>query len=886
MTLKTRLFIRFSIFAGLGALALAKSAYGQGKDPAADAPAAQAPAADAPAADAAAAQAAPAPLVPPKLVSFVDAVYPEAAKAAGRGGAVELELTLDAQGQVTGARVVTPAGEGFDEAALAAAKGFRFEPARKGEEPIAARILYRYVFEPKPPEPPPPTQGALEGRVVLRGDDGVVRGAKVSIRSADGSVTREAATGPDGSFHFDGLPEGAYRVQVAGQDLQGIDLREEVTAGDLTAVTYRLDPVSTTATSALEFGATATIEAPPREVTKRSLKAEELLRAAGTRGDALRAIELMPGVAKAPMGMVIIRGSSPADSEVQFEGAPVFRLYHFGGLTSFVQSRMLDRIDLYPGNFSARYGRKLGGIVDVGVRDPKSDRFHGMVDVNVVDTSLLAEGPIGSRASIAVAAKRSYIDFFFDKLMPEDIGVTAAPVYWDYQVIGSYRPTDRDRIRAVVYGSFDDLKLVLKNPVDGDPSVRGKLQQETGFHRAQLQWRHRYSDAVEHDISVTGGRFGFSQAIGPDVYLQMPGFDAFARGEWRARLGEGAHLLAGFDLQALRFEGRYHGPNVEPLDGNPDLNGSLSDETLVTFDKTVGYVSPAAYLEMILEPTAGWQIVPGVRFDYYGAIDRWSLDPRLTSRFELLPGTTLKGGAGLFSQSPDMPEALPGIGNPNLRPPKAEHYGLGMEQQIGSRLQVTLEGFHKRLRDLVVTSSVPGQNLDNAGIGRIWGAEASARLNPTRRTTGFLSYTLSRSERNDDGRGNDWRLFSWDQTHILTLASSVRLGAGWDLSGTFRYISGSPLTPVVDSTYNANNDLYRPLYGEVNSARDPAFHRLDLRIEKVWQGKTGSIAAYLDVQNAYNRRSQEGRVYNYDFRQSKAIPGLPLIPSLGIRGEL
>ena len=131
-------------------------------------------------------------------------------------------------------------------------------------------------------------------------------------------------------------------------------------------------------------------------MTKRTLKTEELLRVAGTRGDALKAVEYMPGVAGAE-GFMIIRGSAPGDSEVQFEGAPVYRLYHFGDLTSFVNSRMLERIDLYPGNFSARYGRKMGGIIDVGVRDPKSDGFHGMVDVNVVDTSMLMETPIGKR---------------------------------------------------------------------------------------------------------------------------------------------------------------------------------------------------------------------------------------------------------------------------------------------------------------------------------------------------------------------------------------------------------------------------------------------------------------------------------------------------------
>ena len=117
---------------------------------------------------------------------------------------------------------------------------------------------------------------------------------------------------------------------------------------------------------------------------------------AGTRGDALKAVEYMPGVARGSDGLRHHpRLGTRATREVQFEGAPVYRLYHFGDLTSFVNSRMLERIDLYPGNFSARYGRKLGGIIDVGIRDPKTDRFHGMVDINVVDSQMLIETPIG-----------------------------------------------------------------------------------------------------------------------------------------------------------------------------------------------------------------------------------------------------------------------------------------------------------------------------------------------------------------------------------------------------------------------------------------------------------------------------------------------------------
>ena len=101
-----------------------------------------------------------------------------------------------------------------------------------------------------------------------------------------------------------------------------------------------------------------------------------------------------------------------------------------------------------------------------------------------------------------------------------------------------------------------------------------------------------------------------------------------------------------------------------------------------------------------------------------------------------------------------------------------------------------------------------------------------------------------------------------------------------------RITSGSPTTPVVDRVYDADLDLYRPIYGAVNSERNPLFHQLDLRVEKQWRRGWGNVAAYLDVQNAYNARHVEGRAWNYDYTRSADVYGLPVLPSLGVRGEL
>jgi len=278
------------------------------------------------------------------------------------------------------------------------------------------------------------------------------------------------------------------------------------------------------------------------------------------------------------------------------------------------------------------------------------------------------------------------------------------------------------------------------------------------------------------------------------------------------------------------------------------------------------------------------ELTGGTRVDYYGDVKALTVDPRLNARV-LLGNTTLRAGVGRFSQPPDITQTIAGYGNPTLNPWHALHLGAGVEQHIGEHATMSLDGLYKKLSSTIVNA--PEGGLENGGIGRIYGLELMGRLQPAGRVSGFLSYTLSRSERNDkDGTG--YRLFDYDQTHILTASGNLKLGRGFTLGTTFRLASGNPYTPITGSLYDAKLDTYDPVYGGTNSQRSKYFHRLDVRVERKWpMGEHGGgLTAYLDIQNVYNRMNAEGASYNFDYSQTKTIPGLPIIPSVGLRGEL
>src|SRR5262249_6844019 len=132
-----------------------------------------------------------------------------------------------------------------------------------------------------------------------------------------------------------------------------------------------------------------------------------------------------------------------------------------------------------------------------------------------------------------------------------------------------------------------------------------------------------------------------------------------------------------------------------------------------------------------------------------------------------------------------------------------------------------------------------------------------------------------------------YHLFQYDQTHILTVLAGFELGRGWSVGSRFRYVTGSPYTPYVGSAADFDAGAYAPVSSAAQySARSAPFHRLDARVEKRWQLGPVKLTAYLDVQNVYNHRSEEGRTYNYDYSKSAPLLGLPILPIVGVRGEL
>jgi hypothetical protein len=750
---------------------------------------------------------------------------------------IEFELTVTAAGHVENVKVLGDPLPEYAEQAKAALARAHVTAATKDGVSVAARIRYAYVFPARPKPQPEP------------------------VASPVTTLPKPQAPPPAPSKDAPEPPLPSDKDEAS-------------------------------------FGARAVTEAPPRETTTRSMGTAEL-RMLGTRGDPIRAVELLPGFARTTLGNSnpIIRGSAGYESQVFFEGAPVPILYHFGGITSFVPARFIDRVDFYPGNFSARYGRVLGGVIDVRARDPKSDGFHGGADLSFFDASAFLEGPLAgrtgegqpddgdsTRVTAAVGARRSHVDFYLGSILPKDtVRIQVAPVYYDYQGIVAARFSERHQLRVIAYGSSDQFTLISDKPSDDDPGLRGRFSDERSFHRVQATLKSRLSEHVTQEATASVGTEKYKAQLGPLANQDIDSLSVRSRFEWTIRPVSAVRFMLGVDHASQHWGGAYDGLRPQ-LEGSSTTSPSVTPRTSLRADFWTH--TPALYAEAGVLLGERVMLIPSLRSDYLDQIGALTLDPRLAVRAKVAPSTTLKGGVGKFTQHPLFYQAMKEIGNPNLGTGYAVHFSAGVEQTIGDNVFIGSEVFLKTLHDLPV--DVPGHAapyFDNQGRGRVYGLETEARVSPKNRVYGLIAYTLSRSER---GRvGEPLRLFESDQTHVGSAAAVVRIGAGWEASATFRLTSANPRTAVVGSVFDAASGTYSPRYGATLADRGPLYHRLDLHVEKNWLVSRGKITAYLDIQNVYNASNSEFLSYNYDYTKSAGSPSFPpFLPSLGVRGEL
>lgn len=814
---------------------------------------------------------------PPRLKQLVPAEIPPGTSFPAPEVVVVLSLDVGADGKVEKASVESGAGEPFDAAALAAARRFDFEPGRLDTgEAVPVTVSFRMRIQAPPPPAPQPVR--FTGKLLARGTRTPITDVPVVARAGE-RVLGRAVSDDAGGFTFE-LAEPEFTLTAVPVGYQKLEVQVKARPGETREENFLLESLGGPNETVVSAAAIQ------REVMKDVLTAEEVFTVPGSAGDTLKAVLNLPGAARPPFGagLLVLRGSAPGDSKVFLEGQQIPQLYHFGGIRSTFAPPFLQSVEFVPGNFSVDYGRAQGGIIDVRVRDPRMEGFHGEADVNFYDAGVQMEGGLGNGWSLGGAFRRSWIDAVLPLFFPKDsnLSFTSAPRFYDFQIIGAWVPDASQRLRLTFYGSMDKLIGLFDRPTS-DPTITGALDARVSFYNLQGEYQTIFGPRFRQDTSLVLGLQQIDTQIGPQYFFDLGVKRISLRSTWVYGFSPEWELRGGLDILwdwaniAVNVPSST-GPNPLPPSSLPQIGAET---------RSLLY-QPATFAELRWSPVPNFSLLPGLRVDWYSVIREWSVDPRLLARWEAVPGTVIRGAVGLYSQSPSPQKASEPTGNPFLLPERSLQASVGVGQRIVEGVSLDVTGFYKSLYQQAIASSrsvydPSAPRYLSEGTGVIYGVETLLKVNLGDRFAGWLAYTYQRSLRTDPP--DVQRPFDFDQPSNLTVLGTYQLGRGWSAGARFRLVSGNPYTPVVGSIYDSATGVYVPVYGETNSARLATFWAIDLRIDKVWTFRDWKLTLYLDTQNVTNHKSQEGWTYNYDYSQRDPTSGLPILPILGLKGE-
>ncbi|MDB4956082.1 MAG: TonB family protein / TonB-dependent receptor [Myxococcales bacterium] len=837
---------------------------------------------------------------PPKLAHFVPAERPAGTE--DKTAVVVLSIEIAADGKVSDVRLAQTGGADFDAAAIAAVKQFIFEPAEVDGQPAPVTITYSYKFTVEEKIVSLGPQVNFEGIVVERFKKTPLAGVKILIKD----VGLEALTDAQGQFAFTDLPIGVHQVELSGPGLISVTTEEDIGAKQKRTVKYYAELKQEGVDEEEVIHATRI----KKETASVSIRTEEARKVPGTQGDTLKVVQNLPGVGRSSFGsgQLIVWGSAPNETRVFVDGVEIPALYHGGGLRSTVNSDLIKSIDLLPGAFGAEYGRGIGGLVKSETRTLPREGTHGYAAVDVIDASAFVTTALSKRARIGIAGRRSHLDSVLSRVTSQDVGdFVPIPQYYDGQVLAQIDLGKDETLELGALGSDDRLTRTIGAD---DPAQIRRQQTHDRYYRGFARYQRILGDgssfvlvpSIGWDGNTTNASFG-----SVPTSLDVASWKYAVRGSYRRKIDPHVTLSLGVDAQGQHTKvSRFGSVTLPPREGDITVFGQPPGDEVNADSWTTSIVSVAPYgfAEIAVGKLA---ITPGLRVEPYlidgsrltpivGSTPALgyrrmdvALEPRVSGTYKLTKQLQLRAGAGIYHQAPDPTDLSAVFGNPTLGLIRAYHGSAGISYKLTGTLTAEVVGFAKKIDGLASRSELPtpplARTLVQDGVGRVFGGQALLRQELTHGLFGWITYSLIRSERKDHP-SSDWRLFDYDQTHVLSVLASYDLGRGWQLGARFRYATGVPRTEVMGSYYDARDDRFEPLYGAHNAIRVPAFYQLDARVERTMTIAAHRANLFLDVQNLTNRKNPEEIIYNFNYTTRQYITGLPTLAVVGVRVEL
>lgn len=621
-------------------------------------------------------------------------------------------------------------------------------------------------------------------------------------------------------------------------------------------------------------------EALPPQTSKTVITGTELRQVAGSAGDPMKSLQALPGVAVGndASSEPAVRGSRPSDNAYYVDFLPVGYLFHVGGLVSVIHGDLVRQFDLYSSAFGPEYGDVTGAVLDVSLRDPRTDRVGGQVSISLLGADFLVEGPVSDTQSFYFAARRSYFDLVLDTIDDEDSGVIiSVPDYYDYQAKYIWKLGENHRLSLHATGAGDHLDFIVPAGsalAQKEPALEGNGNDDRSYGTQALVWDAELGNDTWNKFALGQTQERNRSHIGTALDLDVDSRSTFLREHLGFQAGAAHRVTLGGDLTRVNADYDINGRKINCTEYEPECD--ITSAPLVHAIGTIRADIQNYFVKDRWQFADAWALTSGLHHTRESYLDRTYTEPRFGLEWNWSPRTTFSAAWGRYNQFPDKNQVIDDLGNPGLWHLRATHTAFGVTQKLDNGWSWRTEAYYKKFSEMVVGD--PTLNYINGATGYARGIELLLKKDPIARWSGWLSLSLSESRRRNQVTGAEFP-FDYDQPVIINLVTTYKLSERWRLGGKWSYHTGQPDTPIVDTNVDPGTGRIRPEYGPINSDRLPSYHRLDLRVDYVASPKWRFFGELI---NAYNRQNVSGYSYSVDYRSREPVTQLPLLVSFGV----
>jgi len=611
-----------------------------------------------------------------------------------------------------------------------------------------------------------------------------------------------------------------------------------------------------------------------------------------------------------------VRGGGPDQNLLLLDGTTIYNANHLFSFLPLFNTDATSNINLIKGGFPARYGEKLSSVLDVHMKEGDNKKFKIEGETGIIFSKLTVEGPIKkNKSSFIISGRKTYIDALAEPFMKSDqkIGYN----FYDLNAKINYQFSENNQIYLSFYSGRDKYSYNNKYfyTIDSTTTIN-KREITWGNTTLALRWNCKLSNKLFAIATLTYNKYKLlnnsseeDDYVDPqEIYVSNNNYNSGIddlTGKFDFDYVPSPNHYIKFGIQTTRhvFSPLFYIYQFKSNDSSQNIDTTIGNNKIYNYEHTV-------YAEDEINFCKKIKTNIGLRYTIFDVTSKLynSIEPRIAITYFASEHLSLKAAYDKMNQnilllsntSIDFPNDLWVPATEKIKPISSCQYSLGVDYSINGRMNISIDGFYKVLKnvleyksntdytDIAWVSNWDWQNNVEQGKGWSYGTDILFQK-VMGKTTGWLSYTLSWSERLFDSINSGEKFsYRYDIRHNIVLGVHHKFNNKIDVGFVWSFVSGIKAT-LAAITYMSAFNVSDPYYinaGGVNGYRMPAYSSLDLSLnfhkQKKWGERIWSICLY----NAYNRMNPFYMYYQEEYQNGLYVNVLkkvcisPIMPNI------